>query len=227
MVYGDVIYAKWWEELHDHPEATPNTGCCYSGSAKTIMEEQSLLDSLPQEQRQQLARRLRQEQIRRYYARDKASPVSQPERRAGKKRVSFLPREKILDAMKRDDQEESMSTDGLFICNQVLTFRSCSKHAYKLRHATNYLVLHMHHINFTVRKILQAQLASPDTTSEATGASLLHQVMHVTGYARIRIYVHCGPLLAVWEQTHCTVVEHYYILNMLLIIRLKYTFKSF
>ena len=50
----------------------------------------------------------------------------------------------------------------------------------------------MHHINFTVRKILQAQLASPDTTSEATGASLLHQVMHVTGYARIRIYVPVG-----------------------------------
>ena len=107
---------------NDDPEATPNTGCCYSGSAKTTMEEQSLLDSLPQEQRQQLARRLRQEQIRHYYARDKASPVSQPGRRAGKKRVNFLPREKILDAMKRDDQEESMSTDRLFICNDRANF---------------------------------------------------------------------------------------------------------
>ena len=101
-------------------------------SANTTMEEQSLLDSLPQEQRQQLARRLRQEQIRQYYARDKASPVSQPERRAGRKRVSFLPREKILDAMKRDDQDESMSVDGVFICNKLLSFRSCIKHAHML-----------------------------------------------------------------------------------------------
>lgn len=108
----------------------------------------------------------------------------------------------------------------------VLTFRSCSKHAYKLWHVTNYLVSHMHHINFTVRKILQAQLASPDTTSEATGASLLHQVMHVTGYARTRTCVHCGPLLAVWKQTRCSMGKHHYILNMLVIIGLRYTFKS-
>lgn len=101
-------------------------------SVNTTMEEQSLLDSLPQEQRQQLARRLRQEQIRQYYARDKASPVSQPERRAGRKRVSFLPREKILDAMKRDDQDESTSADGVFICNEVLSFRNCNKHAHML-----------------------------------------------------------------------------------------------
>lgn len=84
----------------------------------------------------------------------------------------------------------------------------------------------MHHINFTVRKILQAQLASPDTTSEATGASLLHQVMHVTGYARTRTCVHCGPLLAVWKQTRCSMGKHHYILNMLVIIGLRYTFKS-
>ena len=31
---------------------------------------------------------------------------------------------------------------------------------------------------FLVQKVLQEQLASPDTTSEATGASLLHQVGH-------------------------------------------------
>lgn len=33
-------------------------------------------------------------------------------------------------------------------------------------------------IFFLVQKVLQEQLASPDTTSEATGASLLHQVGH-------------------------------------------------
>lgn len=48
----------------------------------------------------------------------------------------------------------------------------------------------------TVRKILRDQMASPNTTSEATGASLLHQVLHATGYAHISAFT-----IAVWKQT--------------------------
>lgn len=47
----------------------------------------------------------------------------------------------------------------------------------------------------TVRKILRDQMASPNTTSEATGASLLHQVLHATGYAHISAFT-----IAVWKQ---------------------------
>ena len=48
----------------------------------------------------------------------------------------------------------------------------------------------------TVRKILRDQMASPNTTSEATGASLLHQVLHATGYAHISAFT-----ITVWKQT--------------------------
>jgi len=72
--------------------------------------DQSLLDSLPQEQRHQLARRTRQEQIRRYYERENASPAPRQQvRPAGRKRVAFRPRDMLRDAMQRRDQEEGMS----------------------------------------------------------------------------------------------------------------------
>lgn len=86
--------------------------------------DQSLLESLPQEQRQKVARRMRQEQIRRYHEREK-SLASQPKRKQTKKakRVGFRPRERLRDAVQRSDHDEG----------EKLRFCRCSlRHTFRI-----------------------------------------------------------------------------------------------
>ena len=82
--------------------------------------DQSVLDALPQEQRQNLARRMRQEQIRRYHEREKAlnvQPKSQgeKERRTGNKKVKFGAKDRLQDAAQRRDHDEGRSSVVPFI----------------------------------------------------------------------------------------------------------------
>lgn len=68
------------------------------------------LDSLPQEHRRELARRLRAEQIRRYNERERAtsSDEARPSKseREGERKVRFQPKDRVRDAVKRRDLEE-------------------------------------------------------------------------------------------------------------------------
>ena len=70
--------------------------------------DQSLLESLPQEQRQKLARRLRQEQIRRYHEREQLAPPKLRNSGGTKgKTVAFKAKDRLRDATSRNDQVES------------------------------------------------------------------------------------------------------------------------
>lgn len=65
------------------------------------------LDSLPQEHRRELARKLRAEQIRRYNERERATEESPSKReREGERKVCFQPKDRVWDAVKRRDLEE-------------------------------------------------------------------------------------------------------------------------
>ena len=76
--------------------------------------DQTLLESLPQEQRQKLARRLRQEQIRRYHEREREQlPPAKLRNRGGRKRktVVFDAKDRLRDATSRSDQAESKESN--------------------------------------------------------------------------------------------------------------------
>ncbi len=71
--------------------------------------DQVLLESLPQDQRQKLARRVRQEQIRRYHEREKAQTVQPGGKQtsgSARKKVHFHPKDRLWEATARGEQEE-------------------------------------------------------------------------------------------------------------------------
>ena len=87
--------------------------------------DQSLLESLPQEQRQKLARRLRQEQIRRYHEREREQFAPPKLRNRGgtkRKTVAFKAKDRLRDATGRSDQAESKKGNlpaHKFLCSIV------------------------------------------------------------------------------------------------------------
>ena len=77
-----------------------------------VMEiDQSLLETLPQEQRQKIVQRMRQEQLRRWQEFDRSeSAAPRKQKSSGKKRkaVQFGKNDALLIAINADDEFEGM-----------------------------------------------------------------------------------------------------------------------
>ena len=84
--------------------------------------DQALLESLPMEQRQKLVKRMRQEQIKRYYVREEAADnkgtdLAKPDSKQGSRKVQFDREYQLQDALTNFDEAEGVA---LLACLSIL-----------------------------------------------------------------------------------------------------------
>ena len=128
--------------------------------------DQSVLESLPQEQRQKLVKKARQQQINLYLEREKELAKAgdtgsvRRERRPKERVVHFNAPDRLRDAINNFYDKEG----------KLLYFTAYGYRPYPSTTPTS---------NISIRTVVQELLesgASPNLCSEATGITLLHQV---------------------------------------------------
>lgn len=103
-------------------------------SSVTMEIDQELLESLPVEQRRKLVKRMRQDQIKRYYekekaAKEKGTDSAKPDSKRDSRKVQFDGVYRLQDAVANLDEKEGMTTaldHGMFV--------------YRIRLCTHYLL---------------------------------------------------------------------------------------
>lgn len=96
--------------------------------------EQSLLESMPQDQRQKLARRARQEQVRRYHEREKSQPAPKVRpANSSKKGVRFAPKDRLWEATAAGSLDEGRYETQTDLTSQSLWFGGCNSFSIDIR----------------------------------------------------------------------------------------------
>ena len=146
------------------------------------------------EQRQQRARMMRREQLQRYEGREREQPAGRAARRRRRKsgnRVAFGAREVVRDAVLHCNNEEGRNEGNTW--SDAYTTNCC------ILLAPPPLPLLF---SFSaVKMIMDSRLASPNTSIEANGASLLHLVSGCTSF--LASCVIQKPLSCLFAETLC------------------------